>query len=371
MNRSLVAATVLLVALSAYGQTPAPQTPGATTSPSESAATQPLPKGAAALLKLASEVNGLHGADLKPWHVRAGWQTLDEQGKPKEEGTWEEWWAGEKKYKIVYRSADVDRTTYGTEKGRYIAGGPDKVPWQFVTVERLIQTPVAMARSGSGMKSILSVKDVQRGSAQLTCASQDMVMPDGNPIEVTRPDGTSRQLEFSECFSSDLPAVRAEETSQGSQTVFNAIVRFQGKYLARKIRYVNAGRVETDISVDVIEPLDPVIDAEFTPSADAVLMPESKSVVVSPGIIAGNRIRGSFLQYPPDARAAHVQGTVVLKAHILKDGTIGDLAVISGPEMLQKAAIDCVKTWRYRPYLLNGQPVEVETQINIVFRLGG
>jgi protein TonB len=75
--------------------------------------------------------------------------------------------------------------------------------------------------------------------------------------------------------------------------------------------------------------------------------------------------------YPPIAKAARVQGTVVLQATISKTGTIEGLHVISGPAMLQQAAMDAVRSWRYRPYLLNGDPVEVETTVNVVFTLGG
>ena len=75
--------------------------------------------------------------------------------------------------------------------------------------------------------------------------------------------------------------------------------------------------------------------------------------------------------YPPIAKAARVQGTVVLQAKISKTGSIEDLHVVSGPAMLQQSALDAVRTWRYRPYLLNNEPVEVETTINVIFSLGG
>jgi protein TonB len=75
--------------------------------------------------------------------------------------------------------------------------------------------------------------------------------------------------------------------------------------------------------------------------------------------------------YPPIAKAARVSGTVILQATISKTGTIENLRVISGPAMLQQAALDAVKSWRYRPYLLNNDPVEVETTVNVVFSLGG
>jgi protein TonB len=75
--------------------------------------------------------------------------------------------------------------------------------------------------------------------------------------------------------------------------------------------------------------------------------------------------------YPPIAKAARVSGTVVLQATISKAGMIENLRVLSGPAMLQQAAMDAVRSWRYRPYLLNGEPVEVETTVNVVFTLGG
>ncbi len=76
-------------------------------------------------------------------------------------------------------------------------------------------------------------------------------------------------------------------------------------------------------------------------------------------------------QYPAIAKAARIQGTVVLQATISKTGTIEGLQVLSGPPMLQQAAMDAVRSWRYKPYLLNGEPVEVGTTINVVFSLGG
>jgi protein TonB len=62
---------------------------------------------------------------------------------------------------------------------------------------------------------------------------------------------------------------------------------------------------------------------------------------------------------------------VVLQATISKTGSIENLKVVSGPAMLQQSAMDAVKSWRYRPYLLNNEPVEVETTVNVIFTLGG
>jgi protein TonB len=86
--------------------------------------------------------------------------------------------------------------------------------------------------------------------------------------------------------------------------------------------------------------------------------------------VAGLLIYKVTPQYPAIAKAAGVGGTVILQAMISKDGTIENLRVVSGPAMLQQAALDAVKMWRYRPYLLNGVPLEVETTVNVVFTMG-
>jgi periplasmic protein TonB len=91
---------------------------------------------------------------------------------------------------------------------------------------------------------------------------------------------------------------------------------------------------------------------------------------VSSGVSAGNLIRKVTPQYPPIARTAHIQGNVVLEAEISKEGNVTNLHVISGPPLLQQAAIEAVKQWKYRPYLLNGEPVVVDTQVTVIFSFG-
>jgi protein TonB len=99
--------------------------------------------------------------------------------------------------------------------------------------------------------------------------------------------------------------------------------------------------------------------------------PAVKSLNVSGSVMEGRAVSRTAPVYPSFARSARVEGTVVLHASISKAGTISNLSVMSGPTMLRQAALDAVKTWRYKPYLLNNEPVEVETTVNVVFVLGG
>ena len=94
-------------------------------------------------------------------------------------------------------------------------------------------------------------------------------------------------------------------------------------------------------------------------------------VRVSQGVTQGLLLRKVTPQYPPLAKQARIQGTVVLSALIGKDGSIQNLRVVSGHPMLTNAALEAVKEWKYKPYILNGEPVEVETTINVNFSLSG
>ena len=100
------------------------------------------------------------------------------------------------------------------------------------------------------------------------------------------------------------------------------------------------------------------------------LVPKAPVVRLSAPGVEGLLISKNIPVYPRIAVAMHAEGTVVLQATISKAGTIENLRVVSGPPVLQQSAIDAVKTWRYRPYLLGGEPVEVETTVNVIFTLG-
>ncbi len=96
---------------------------------------------------------------------------------------------------------------------------------------------------------------------------------------------------------------------------------------------------------------------------------QPQRVRISQGVTKGLLIHREEPVYPPLARAARIQGEVVLSAIIDANGTIQNLTLVSGHPMLVPNAIAAVRQWRYKPYLLNGQPVEVETTITVIFTL--
>jgi len=97
----------------------------------------------------------------------------------------------------------------------------------------------------------------------------------------------------------------------------------------------------------------------------------AKRIRVAARVVEANLIHDVAPTYPPEAGRARIEGAVVLLAVIGKDGSVQDVRVESGLPLLAQAAIDAVKQWRYRPYLVNGEPVEVDSRITINFTLSG
>jgi hypothetical protein len=87
-----------------------------------------MPKDPKDLMLLAAGVNGLGGADVKPWHLKANYQTFDADGKPKDQGVFEEWWVGPEKYKVSYSSASFNQTLYQNGDTKLITGDKGWIP---------------------------------------------------------------------------------------------------------------------------------------------------------------------------------------------------------------------------------------------------
>jgi protein TonB len=102
-----------------------------------------------------------------------------------------------------------------------------------------------------------------------------------------------------------------------------------------------------------------------------VAVPKASNQVlkISQGVSEGLVLKKVQPRYPSQALQLHMEGSVQLQATIGKDGSISNLKILSGEAMLARAAQDAVKQWKYKPYYLNGEPVEIQTQITVNFKL--
>jgi TonB family protein len=312
----------------------------------------PAPQNPSAFLRDAAAANGLHGDSLQPWHIHASWQTLDAQKNIVNQGAFEEWSAGPRA-RIALSANGYQQTRYVNGQEIFFTGSdapsPDNI---FGLLEDAIRLPLPSPAAN------LKIAPVRQGSLELQCVSTNSGTPDPSALPGRLASA------YDACFTGDPPVLRMEAGIE-VQALFNSLVRFQDRFLARDVRFVEPGGRQTEIHFDVIQPMDRVVDALFTPPTDAQPLPERVQI---PGdILRAALIGGHLPEYPIYARMNGIVGTVVIDAVIHKDGTVGNLSVVSGAPLLGQASIEAVRTWHYRPYLLNGQPVEVDTQIQIAY----
>ena len=108
---------------------------------------------------------------------------------------------------------------------------------------------------------------------------------------------------------------------------------------------------------------------DLVPSNASEFAPKLQAMNISQGVSQGLLYKKVSPVYPPAAMRMRTEGTVQLVATISKTGDITHVKALSGDTLLTKAAVDAVKQWKYKPYLLNGEPVEIQTQITINFKL--
>ncbi|HEY2858880.1 MAG TPA: energy transducer TonB [Terracidiphilus sp.] len=300
-----------------------------------------MPSDPKELLLLAAKSNNLTTDDLKPWHVKATFAAFDDQGKPTDQGTYEEFWAAPNKFKRTYSTSSFTRSEFGSNQGLLRAGSGD-LNLNLVLAAQELTKPLPDENLEAGS---YSVKETQVGAATFNCVHHD-------------PGGPNY------CLGTQQAILRVSVIGP-DQIVRNRVLAFQNHFVPGDLKIIRSGQTLLTFHVDSIESLPTVDDADFAPSADAVHVPVNISGAVAQGMI----LYAQAPKYPPVAKANHVTGTVVLQGIIGKDGHVKNLKVVSGHADLQMAAIDAVRFWRYKPYLLNGEPVEVMTTINVVFAL--
>jgi protein TonB len=171
-----------------------------------------------------------------------------------------------------------------------------------------------------------------------------------------------------------LQRVRVETAS--SATTAPPVQAMAQPVIGRTERYIDLTGssdepLPTGSSISMVGNNNPLaaIGTSTTTGPRVVIAAKPGPLTISRGVSAGMLLAPIQPVYPPIAKAAHQEGTVIIHAIISKDGRIESASVISGPGLLTGAALDAVRNAHYHPYLLNGQPTEVETTFSINFRM--
>ena len=338
-----------------------------------------MPKHPKDQLILAAKVNGLGAAGMNPWHLKASYQMFDADGQPKGQGTFEEWWAGPKKYKISYADPDFHQVLYRNGMKTWTIGDAGVPPFPEWMVWRAFNHPLPKVDLVKD-RSFLHFKR-KFGSVRLICiqpsdALSDQPVGAGQAaIEIHQYDGigdggfANADLSMV-CLDPKSPMVRLEALEVGWLNIlFNQVVEASGHYLAEQIDVKNADVSVVQAHVESVEFPAAIPDAELAPPANAAPLLTEDSGKVDLGLRVLDKDNGQIL-YPSEAEKAHIQGLAIVEGTITTTGTISNLKLISGTPILGNSALESVKTWRFKPTRLDGRPVEVHTLVDISYRLG-
>jgi TonB family protein len=311
---------------------------------------------------------GLSTRDTGPFHLKAHFDTFGIDGKLDGSGTLEEYWDGKERLRreLVYRGATMTiwRTPKEFRKGgtlhsayfmrRLVRGFEDAIP----------QAQVLEMRAFTENQSTL-------GSVPMHCIlTRSKPAPPPQNLPPDWPYGPTDEQAY--CLSNEDRFLRVEQSFPDEVLVFNKLHPFGSKAVPYEIRLTQSDLQRGSFEVDTLDTWTPE-DSVLVPPADAVATAPAgdRSIGVPGNLIAGRIISQPRPVYPPIAKAGHVQGSVILGALITKQGTIDDLEVlISRAPSLNDAAVEAVKQWRFRPFLLNGEPVAVDTTIVVTFAFG-
>lgn len=302
---------------------------------------------------------------LKPWHLKASYQLYDAKGNPSEQGIFEYWWASPNVSRSTWTRGAASHTDWHTADGKnaYLTTGAG-IEFFESKLRMALLDPLPDPGSLDPAKFNLDRDEVKAGTVKMPC-----VMP------VPKMDQHGQALRIplglfpTYCFDPVYPALRITNSFGTVAMEFNRIVKIQGKFLPREIDLYEGKRKILSATVDQITMISAANPA-FTPDPQAHF-PKLSRVDISAGVAVGMLEKKVQPVYPQDAKDARVSGTVVLKATIGRDGNVHDLSVVSGPwPSLIASAMQAVSQWHYRSYMLNGEPVEVETTINVIFSLG-
>lgn len=328
-----------------------------------------LPKDPQALLKAAAPYYDFYSANLKPWHLKATYQFFDLKGQPTEQGKWEFWWASPKVNRSTWTRNNITQTEWSTVDGRFRKqdGGSLRYFERNLSSILFISLPSEKMIDSGKMK--LELKMTPVGQMQFACVSMTLQWENNGKLQA--PPSARPEVY---CFSPSSLALRIIYNNSLTYE-YNQLVKTQDRYLAKQVLVMNGSQKVFSVAIDTIEGITSE-DTALVRSADAVCVSapieEDGDKIHEGGVTVGSLVKKTQPDYPAIAKMAHEQGTVVIAAVIGTDGRIHDLETLASPSpRLTKSAEDAVKKWEYKPYLLDGNPVEVETIVNVIFTLGG
>lgn len=348
MSRIQPAAPALLWSISCLGQILQAQ---------QASAPAPTPSD---ILAAAVRSNGLAAVN-RPWHIKAHYAIVSYNGSPKESGTFEEHWASGKQYKRTYASDTFNQTDFANGDVLYRVGDQRWPGGRESQVQALLRQPIPddtdladfslenIARQFGDKLALpcVRLKPKKQSNVRFVVA--------GQPI-----------LWEHYCLEPNRPALRFSSLGAGhDDTTFNDVTMFHNQYLAKTIVLTNALE-RLSLTIDVIEDLADTTDGAFAPPPGTPPFLHAGDVVLADAV-ALVVLKHPPAVYPDEARRKGIGGTVTLQGIIGKDGRVKSVGALDGPPELRNPAAESLRQYRFRPFVLLDEPVEVSSKFRLEF----
>lgn len=315
-----------------------------------------LPKDPRAILAAAAPYYDFSDPAQKPWHLKASYQLYDDQGNPTTQGIYEYWWTSPAVYRSTWTRIAATHSVWHTKDGKeQFTSSGDPLDYFELQLKSELLAPLPSVESLDKSKQRVSHGEIKVGGDKFPC-----VYRPGNGLEDFQRPGY--------CFDPVYPVLRITFSGEGTlTTTFDSIRLFQGKYLAGDILTRVGNRRLFSAKVESTDPL-AASDFNLIPPKDAVSTPDSILVPEQPG--SKTLLKKQFPIYPQEAKEKRIQGIVLVEATIGKDGKIKKQRVLYSPSrLLTASATESLWHWEYKPFLVNGEPVQVETLIHVIYTL--
>lgn len=314
-------------------------------------------------MRQGAEASSLDVPGTRPWHLKLSVTQNPDDLAQRQETTVEEWWAGPNLWRRVYTTPTGSVTSLHTEGGMFRSKGKEPLPPSIGLLLEQIVHPLP-ATDALEKLQLESRPETLLGIA-MDCISATR-LPDavpGRPVAHSFSPAASVY-----CFQGGKPILRLTRLSWHLDIVGSTMGRFQDRTVPTALLEQGPwGKIEAKVvQLETVS-----LTATDFPVGDDL---EKTNERIGPGggVMAGRKVKGSSPVYPMQAKMGHISGTVMLYAVIGTDGKIGLLQPISSPSpILTRAATEAVSRWEYVPYLIDGKPVEVETEITVSFNTGG
>jgi TonB family protein len=262
-------------------------------------------------------------------------------------------------HKTVYTSPSYTSTEVQTKEGLYRSKGTTPTPAPLQLVVQEVVHPMPSEKDIGDSKPDLRRETIGKVPMDCIMLAQEIKNVAYAPLG----------LFPTYCFDRDKDSLRVSYDF-GSQIIArNKLGTFQQRTVAVELVTLQNSITAITAHVDALQSA-ALEDSGFVPSSDLEAVKRDQ-VSVAPGVMAGQKTGGVNPHYPETSRRNRVAGPVILRARIGTDGHIHSLRVISTPAAdLAIASLDAVRQWTYKPYLLNGEPVDVDTQITVNFAFG-